>query len=168
MRFVGNLRTIRVDLNRFRKDLEIELRELIARSAFAWLNAALEPIPIWSGASRSTFADLAARINFQLSVQPDSDAPNRTQLGRQTSTGDLEIDPTVGVAYFRYSTTLRHLIFNEFNANPDSDPNVRAPESIEGTPYGFREKARRAWQEVANEARLPIPRFRVGQILRIS
>lgn len=167
MRFVGTLKTIRVDLNRFRKDLEIELRELIARSAFAWLNAALEPIPVWSGASRSTFADLAARINFQLSVQPDTGAPNRTQLGRQTSTGDLEIDAATGIAYFRYSTTLRHLIFNEFNANPDADPNARAPENIEGTPYGFREKARQAWQEVADEARLPVPRFRVSPI-RIS
>ena len=166
MRFTGTLKLIGIDQNRFRKELERELRELVAKSAFAWLNAALRPIPSWSGAARSTFSDLAATIGFQLSVQPKSSAPDRRARGEAEGTGELEINPK-GVSFFRYTTTLEHLIFNEFNSNPAADPKVFAPNSIRGLPYGFQEKAQQAWQRVADTAQLPFPRFRIIKTIRI-
>lgn len=167
MRFTGTLKALKCDKARFKRELQEELSELIAKSAFAWLNAALQPIPSWSGAARSTFSDLASRINFQLSVQPKATAPDRRNLGENSGTGEIMIDPMRGKAFFKYTTTLDHLIFNEFNANPASDPRVFAPTRIRNTPYNFQEKAAAAWQRVANTAKLPVPRIRAGKKFRI-
>lgn len=168
MKFVGKFRTIELDLPRFRKDLSKELQEVLAQSAFAWLNAATSVVPVWSGAARSTFKPLADRISFQLAISPKSTAPDRRSEGESEGTGDFDIDVPNGKFFFTYSTTLAHLIFNEFNANPANDPNAFAPGAITGTPYGFLGKAQQAWQRVADTVRLPVPQIKAGRSIRVG
>lgn len=168
MKLVGTLRTIEIDTVRFRKELQAVLNEALVQSAIIWLNATTSVIPTWSGAALSTFRPLSDTINFRLAVNPKSTAPNRTSLGESAGAGSLEIDPSKGRYFFTYSTTLNHLIFNEFNADPSADPNAFAPHSITGTPYGFQEIGRQAWQSFASTVRLPIPQIKVGRVIRMK
>lgn len=168
MRFTGTLRTIVIDKTRFKRELDEELQEILAKSAFAWFNVAISIIPVWSGAAKSTFKPLADTLGFQLSVSPKITAPDRRSLGESQGEGDFDIVPEKGRYFFKYSTSLDHLIFNEFNASAANDPNAFAPSSITGLPYGFQEQAQQAWQKVANTARLPAPQIRVGKTIRIG
>lgn len=168
MKFVGKFRAIELDLPRFKKEFAKELQEVLELSAIAWLNAVTRVVPVWSGAARSTFKPLADRISFQLAVAPKSTAPDRRSEGESEGTGEFDIDIPKGKFFFRYSTTLEHLIFNEFNANPANDPKAFAPQRITGTPYGFLEKAQQAWQRVADTVRLPVPQIKAGSSIRVG
>jgi hypothetical protein len=168
MKFTGTFKRLKIDRARFLKELDNELRELLAKSAFEWLNAATSVIPVWSGAALSTFRPLAETISFQLAIAPKPHAPDRRLRGESQSSGDLDIEPTKGRYFFKYSTQLEHLIYNEFNGNPAGDPNVFAPDRITNTPYGFQDIARAAWQKIADEAKLPAPRLKSAGTIKVG
>lgn len=164
MRFVGVLKAPRLDPH-YRDDMEEALNQWLIRGATAWLNAVTMVVPVWSGAAQSTFKHLADSIGYQLMISPRT--KSRTALGRSTGDGGLDIDQKRGRYFFHYSTSLRHLIFNEFNSNPQADPAVFA-DLIHPIPYKFQLAGQKAFESVAQFARLPWPKLIIGVTFRIS
>lgn len=147
-RITRTLKPLNFDLNAYKRTLEIELKEALARSAFQWLVTATGLIPVWSGASHGTFADLAQAIGFVQSIAPASTAPgDQSALGKAVSDGNFVADITSGLFYFSYSTELPHLVYNEYNnANQSPDPTLRH-RLLNPGPYNFQIAAREAYEK---------------------
>lgn len=149
MKFTATLQLPFIDNRAFLKSLDETLTDLLTESITAWLQVSTTVVPVWSGAARSTFRDLASRINFSFSTHPVSSAPDRRALGTSQGFSELEIDKKRGIYGFTYITTLDHLIENETSvASIDEFLHVK-------TPYNFRDKAARAWEDVAANAEIP-------------
>jgi len=148
MKFTFNAQLPTLDVNKIKAQIDQELSDLLIEAATAWIEAGAFKVPVWSGAARSTFHDLASRLNFTLAISPTANAPDRTALGRGAGSGDLKIDKKRGTYGFEYSTTLDHLIENETGTS--NLPGLKTP-----TPYNFRLAALRAWEEVAKKSNLP-------------
>jgi hypothetical protein len=116
-------------------------------------------MPVWSAASRATFAPLASQVEYALGYSPVSDAPNRIDIGIGASPGDngtFQRGETPGVYSFTYSTTLPHLIVNEYhNANNFPPKNGRSFHLTDPGPYRFQEKGKAAFLKYASEITLP-------------
>lgn len=164
MRFVGVLIAPRLD-PKIKDQIKEELEKFLVRAATAWLNAVTGIVPVWSGAARSTFKSLADSVNYQLLISPK--VRPRISLGRASGDGGLDIDEKKGRYFFFYSTSLRHLIFNEFNSNPQADPAVFS-DLIEPIPYKFQLAGQKAFESVAQFARLPRPKIIAGVTIRIG
>jgi hypothetical protein len=163
MRFKATFQKPRVDMNKWRRELDSDIGTALELAVVAWLNAATAPIPAWSGASLGTFSELASRVNFALAIQP---TPLGAQMGlgasagRAASKGTLTNDPKTGLYQAEYSTSLEHLIFNEFNnANAGGDDKVFARLRNPG-PYGFLSKGNAAFTQAASQATLPKVTFK--------
>lgn len=153
MKFKGSLTTLQLDLEDYRKRLHEHLSDEIAHAAFLWLNAVLDEIPTWSGASRATFLALSREVGFNLSINPV--AKSRIGLGSSHGQGSMTADSEKGTYTFEYSTSLPHLIWNEFNA-PEGDPNVFY-RLIHPGPYRFQEKGQKVFEKLAADVELPNP-----------
>ncbi len=154
----ANLQLPQIDLAGYKTTLSNILETAITEAAFGWVSTAVSLIPVWSGASRATFAALAQDISFSLQGAPKSGAPDRTAEGRNASDGGVVFDRNAGIFSFSYSTTLDHLIFNEdFNANVTKDPKVFA-KLLEPGPYNFQELANRQASGVLDRIVYPDPR----------
>ena len=71
MKFTGTLVAPRIDLAKYRKALDKHLRETIAQALMEWLEATvLAEVPVWSGASRATFLQLARNIEYNIPIFP--------------------------------------------------------------------------------------------------
>lgn len=160
MKFTGTLKAPRINFGAYRRRLQEVLGEAIAQAAFEWLGATTEAIPTWSGASRATFSHLASAVGLSLSIAPIA-RENRVGLGLLHSTGTITTDAEKGHFFFKYSTNLEHLIFNEFNngnvgAGPGQFGKLKHP-----GPYRFQEKGAEAFNKVAKDVRLPDPTYTV-------
>lgn len=159
-----------VDMAGFKAALKAELAAAITRAAFEYVQTVADAVPSWSGASRATLMHLAARAGTNVEIQISNTAPNRVSLGLANSTGEIKLDEADGgKVSFTYSTTLPHLIWNEFNnamVNPDptkwrtppragGDPS-RPPLHQPG-PYGFQQKGAAAVKRVFDQFQLPDP-----------
>lgn len=157
MRLSGSFKVPRIDFTRYRRELLDKLSDKTAEAAFNWLRSTTDDIPVWSGASLATFLKLAREISFQLFITPVNSAPNRISLGASKSDGEFTADAEKGRFTFLYSTTLDHLIYNEFNnANVVPDPSLFFRLKNPG-PYKFQEKGLLAFKQVAATGRLPDP-----------
>ena len=158
MRFIATLEKPRIDMRTWLRLMSVEMELTLERALVAWLNAATAPVPVWSGASLGTFSELASRVNFTLRIQPTalgSKLGLGPGAGRATSTGTIDIDKRRGIFRAEYSTSLEHLIFNEFNnANAGGDPKIFARLRKPG-PYGFLEKGNSAFERAASRDSLP-------------
>jgi hypothetical protein len=151
MKFKSKLKRLTIDDTRYRQVLHERLTEALVTGAFAWLTTVIDIVPVWTGASQSTFTPLASQVGFALNIVPDPNAYNRTELG--LSNVGMEWVTQDGLYSFTYSTTLSHLIINEyFNANEFLDENgnpyfhLRQP-----GPYHFQEAGAKAFEkEIAN------------------
>lgn len=163
MKFTGSFRAPRFNLSVYQKELDAVLGDAIAHAAFEWLGAVVEKVPVWSGASRATFLPLAHAISFPLSVQQSSShvGRDRVDLGLENASGGIDPGKTqTGRFTFTYSTTLAHLIWNEFhNANIDPDPTKLPPpiELREPGPYQFQKLGQDAFEKFAQGVSLPNP-----------
>ena len=120
----------------------------ITQAAFVWVSTAVALIPVWSGASRATFAKLARAISFSFDNRPVSTAPDRRSRGESESEGDVIFDRASGNFLFRYATDLKWLVFNEENdANQGGDPDVFF-RLLNPGPYNF--------VDTANDAARPV------------
>ena len=118
-----------------------------------------------------TFSELAAEVGFSLQINPTA-AGRRLGLGpgagAAQSSGRFGGNIKTGVFTFEYTTTLEHLIFNEFNnANVTIDPKVFASLRNPG-PYKFQEKGLLAFLTSVRDARLPRPTFIVRSTRRVT
>ncbi len=158
MQFKATFEKPRIDRAAWFRLMGGEMEQTLEIAVVAWLNAATAPIPVWSGASRGTFSDLAARVNFSLRIAPTA-LGSKLGLGPSTgaaqSTGTFTVDRRRGIFRAKYSTSLEHLIFNEFNnANAGGDPKVFARLRNPG-PYGFLDKGAAAFERAAAQGKLP-------------
>lgn len=159
MRLTARFRIPRVDFNRFQTALHERLSEALVQAAFKWLEAtATDIVPVWSGASRATFSPLASQIGYVLTLAPVPTAPNRVDLGIANGTGTFETDAGQGLYRFTYSTTLPHLIINEYyNANTFINPKTGLPyfHLRRPGPYHFQRVGARVFRQFARTVGLP-------------
>jgi len=161
MRFKANFQVPKVNLSRFQEAMHTRLSENLAQAGMVWLEATAEGrVPVWSGASRATFSPLASYVGYVLSLAPLNSAPNRVQLGIDNGKATFEAGTQNPAVYsFSYSTTLPHLIVNEYhNANTFINPATGEPyfHLTWPGPYDFQGKGKRSFQKfAANEVRLP-------------
>lgn len=138
-------------------NLDEYVKETIEEAARAWLRAALEIVPSWSGASRATFQALAAAVNEPVPIRRSNNAPNRVALGRLYSRGGINKSGQASYNFY-YETTLRYLVANETKkVAPRTEglfASLRTP-----TPYKFREAGNRAAAAVINARLATIPVF---------
>lgn len=153
MKFTGALVSIELDMADYRRRLHETLSEEIAHAASVWLEAVLQEIPIWSGASWATFTRLSRAIGSTLAISPVG--INRISYGQRHGDGALTADKQKVEYTFEYSTSLRWLVHNEFNS-PESDPNVWHKLKKPG-PYHFQQAGLKAFERVAKDVELPSP-----------
>jgi len=170
LKFTGTFNLPGIDVRAWKARVLVEMREQLKEVARAWLEAAMAPIPTWSGASLGTFRDLASEVDFSYSISPTS--IGRTlgmgpAAGAAQSTGVFGGDEKRGEFFFEYTTSLEHLIFNEFNnANTTFDPNIFHELRHPG-PYRFQEKGRAAADAAMQDITLPLPTIKVVKTRRI-
>jgi len=145
-----------VNLNQFQQALHQELAKALVDGAKTYLETVApknmsEGIPVWSGASRATFSELASYVEYVISCSPVHGAPNRIALGTDSGTAIFEpgtVSP--GVYSFTYETTLPHLIINEYHDATQWGFRLKNP-----GPYHFQEKGRLAFEQFASTVVLP-------------
>lgn len=171
MRFRATFRKPRLQLAKWKRQTEARMLSALKRAATAWLKASTAPIPTWSGASLGTFSELAAEVGFSLNIRPTENGRRLglgPDAGAAASTGRFGGSIQRGVFTFEYTTSLEHLIFNEFNnANITIDPRVFSSLKRPG-PYMFQERGRAAFLESIKTVRLPIPEFSVRSTTRVT
>lgn len=167
LKIKGFLRKPQINVSHFREVLAAELNHKLQTSAHAWLNTALNIIPVWSGASHSTFSQLAGLVRFPLSIAPKVGV-NSMGLGRSAGKGELTQNKRKMLFTFRYETDLWHLIYNEFN-NANANPKEgRLFASLHNPgPYQFQKQAQAAFETEAGKVRLPNP-FRYIDITEVK
>ena len=149
MKWHGSLAAPRINMTAYREKLRAHMAEVLSYAAMQWLMTVLEEVPVWSGASRATFVKLAAKINFNVDIQPV--VPSRIGMGLAESDFEWSLDEGGSAKYyFRYSTTLAHLIFNEYH-----NANAVGHHLIKPGPYYFQQKGIAAFQGVARSVKLP-------------
>jgi hypothetical protein len=153
MRFQANLSRIAINPKQL-VVIDVYVREQIESAARVWLDAALEIVPAWSGASRATFQALAAAVNYHIDIDVSSSAPNRIGLGRLFSSGGIRKNGN-GSYEFYYETSLRYLIANESRNVAPRTEGLRG-KLITPTPYQFREAGNRAVQAFLVGLDLPL------------
>jgi hypothetical protein len=159
MRLSAVFQVPRVNFARYRAALQERMSEVLKQAAVQYLRATAEgKVPVWSGASRATFSALASHVDYALFIAQASGAPNRIDLGLAHGVGVFEIDATQGLFSFTYSTTLPHLIVNEYyNANTFINPKTGQPYFHLKTPgpYHFQEAGQDAFREATAQVELP-------------
>ena len=153
MKFKGTFQIPRFEMADYKHRLKQEFAEELAKAARVWLGAVQPLIPVWSGASRATLQHLADVARFRMSVSPSRGVASRVSLGLSSGEGTFHTEGfDSGVFLFTYSTTLKHLVFNEFNNANDFGFHLITP-----GPYHFQEAGLEAFRQVAPEATLPNP-----------
>lgn len=158
-----------LDFARWERDIATTMRENLAKAVFAWISAATAPIPSWSGASLATFQPLASEIGYQLNIYT-SFYGKYLGLGPAVGVAQSEgkIEEKKGVYQATYATSLRHLIYNEYNnANVTPDPGLFW-RLINPGPYQFQEKGKAAAEPIMGSIRPPKVNIKRGKVIRVS
>ena len=161
--FYGSLYTFEFDMQDIKRDLFHEMIRINEKAGQVWLDEAVfqTPIPIWSGASRASFAMLASQLGTYIPSGPRVRGcmyTNGHAFGKSYDRGtQVYKDRTAWYVGFQYATALPHLIYNE-NQSPAPGP-YPAPFSngVRFTPYMFEGRSLRAWKAVAKKSRLTNP-----------
>lgn len=158
--YLNTLKEVRLDIEGYIRDLEKSLTNRTILSGKIWLSAAVDkvPIPTWSGASRSTFQELAMALGTGVAIGPIVARKSRVTLGRETGHGGLDVEGGNKQKYsFWYSSSLRYLAYNEYNSAVAGPPPQPFSNNVRFTPYYFQEKALTAWEKFASKTRLLNP-----------
>lgn len=153
MRFQANLKAISLAPNQ-RAIIDQFVEDAVKEGARIWVRAAVEKIPVWSGASRATLQALASAVNEHVEIDISSTAPQRIALGRLYSSGGIE-RIALGNWKFTYETSLRYLIANETTRVAPRTEGLRGS-LIEPTPYNFREAGNQAVQAYFDSLQTPL------------
>lgn len=159
-RFIPEFYFIDLDLGAYKQAAFNAMININERAGKEWIESAVfsTPIPIWSGASRATFENLAKELGTHIPTGPPAaNAPDRTSLGKSSSTSRVIENKGTMYVGFIYSTSLAYLNYNEYNkavAGPYPRPYSNR---VRFTPYFFQARASAAWREIAQQAKLPDP-----------
>jgi len=148
------LKTFRVDMNRWERQLKKEMEEETKEAAKDWLATVISIVPVWSRASHATFKPLADAVGFTIPTRPLVAKKDRSDLGESVSQGRVEI--TKDTFHFVYQTDLRYLAANEFSHVEFPDHGIFSPTGLRTpTPFNFTGQA--AEQFRARTPELPNP-----------
>lgn len=153
MRFRNSLKGLVLNVKAFFGSSDARMRLATEEAARIWLNAAIPAVPVWSGASRATFQQLADAVGVPVPIDVAPNAPNRVAIGRFNSRGGIERSGE-GKWRFYYENNLRYLAANETRTVNRGEYGVKWG-LIEPTPYNYRDAARRAVQAYAKTVTLP-------------
>lgn len=153
MRFLNRLKRLLFPRKAIEAEIDRKMREAAEEAARIWLDAAIPNVPVWSGASRATFEQLAGSVGYNVPINVDPNAPNRIALGRFNSRGGIERTGK-GSWRFYYVNQLRYLNTNETQSVSVGEAGViwglRNP-----TPYNFTEAAEAAVKRYLDSVELP-------------
>lgn len=153
MKFQANLKAISLAPNQ-RALIDQYVEDAVKEGARIWVRAAVERIPVWSGASRATLQALASAVNEHIDIDVAGNAPQRIALGRLYSSGGIE-RLSLGHWKFSYETSLRYLIANETRRVAPRTEGLRGS-LIEPTPYNFREAGNEAVKAYFSTLEIPL------------
>lgn len=158
MKMTCSFQLMKLSAGNYKKAVSTEMLQKLKEAVGIWIQTAITVIPVWSGASHGTFIKLASKIGQTFSVSGGGGLPGMLGpvYGESQSQGRLT---TFGGAYIaEYSTTLWHLIYNEYNdANANPEAGRLFARLIQPGPYMFQEKANMAFLEYVNTVRMPSP-----------
>ncbi|MCK9570340.1 hypothetical protein M0R72_15445 [Candidatus Pacearchaeota archaeon] len=158
MKMTCQLAQIKLNTGAYQKALNAEMLKQLKEAVGLWIQAAITIIPVWSGASHGTFVKLASKIGQTFSLSGGGGLPGMLgpEYGNAQSRGIITAWGGAFVA--EYSTTLWHLIYNEYNnANENPEEGRVYSRLIHPGPYGFQEVANAAFKAYAETVRLPSP-----------
>lgn len=148
------LKSIKLDINAWKRQLKIEMEEQTKEAARDWLATVIAIVPIWSRASHATFKPLADTVGFVIPTFPLVARKDRSNLGERESMGRLELTPDT--FHFVYETNLRYLSANEFMHVEHPDHGIFSPLGLKTpTPFNFTGQA--AEQFMKRTPELPNP-----------
>ena len=151
----------------YRKALLKSLEYASKLAGRAWLKAAIEetPIPVWSGASRATFSELAHELGVSISISNIRTKYDKIAEGQAASSGGVFSDPIKMEAGFNYETSLGHLAYNEYNKAMKGRYPQPWSNRVRFTPYHFQTRALDAWAARAAKYKMPNP-YRIDFLKR--
>ena len=141
MGLTAKLQIPQIDVSSYRTATHDRLSETITEAAKAWIDNAEGIIPVWSGASRATFLDLANKVGYQLMIDPV--AASRIELGYENGVATFTANKEESTYSFSYSTSLAHLIINEYYDATQWGFHLKRP-----GPYHFQEAGRNALRRI--------------------
>lgn len=158
MKMTCSFSLMKLNTGSYKKTLNTEMLQKLKEAVGVWIQAAVTIIPVWSGASHGTFLKLASKIGRTFSISGGGGLPGMLgpNYGDSQSQGRLTVWDGAYIA--EYSTTLWHLIYNEYN-NANANPKEGRVFSrlIQPGPYMFQEKANAAFSAYIENISLPSP-----------
>jgi hypothetical protein len=156
MRFRANLQTIHVHKKQI-PAIDAYVKNAIEEGARLWIRAAMEIIPVWSGASRATLQSLASAVDEHIEIDVRHDAPDRIAMGRLHGHGGVDTTGP-GSWRFTYSTTLYHTMINETQRVAPGTHGLRGA-LLKPTPWHFREAGNKVVQAYFKTLEIPLLRL---------
>jgi hypothetical protein len=158
MKMTCNFQLMKLGTGNYKKAVSTEMLQKLKDAVSVWMQAAITVIPVWSGASHGTFLKLASKIGMSFSVSGGGGLPGMTGPVYGDAHSQGRITTWGGTYIAEYSTTLWHLIYNEYN-NANADPVAGHVYSrlIQPGPYMFQEKANTAFSAFVKTIRMPSP-----------
>lgn len=153
MRIKAKLRSPRIDLTKYVKALESKGRETISLAMFEYVTTYLSVIPVWTGASALAIQKVANLVGMPIVVSASPVLANRPGLisssrAEADATSDGRLEVAGGKFSFTFSTSLPHLVYNEYHdANAEGAPELFS-QLINPGPYDFQGQTSQAVQEV--------------------
>ena len=148
MKAILTARVPKLDLAGYRTKLHEHMTQCLKEAAKKWLESIAHYIPVWSGASRSTFSPLASHVEYALNISPVVTA--RIHFEMDYGIAEWTTDPISGQYVFSYVTTLAHLIINENYDATQWGFHLRQP-----GPYHFQARGDTAFSMYAAGVSLP-------------
>ena len=159
MKFDFDFRYISFSLRQYEKELMKQLRTDNRIAGQKWLMEVTKgtPIPTWSGASRGTFQKLASALGTSVPIGFVRGPADLSHRGNALSEGEVIEDKKEAYVGFRYSTSLLHLHYNEYNRAVAGKYPRPYSNNVRFTPYKFQGRAERVRREYAKKVKLPDP-----------
>ncbi len=149
---------LKLDTEKYMQIVNKELIEDLKAGGALWLDKCLSIIPVWSGASHGTFLKIAAEIGRSVSVATRSSVPGLMGPSAGSAASSASMETSGGVYTITYTTSLWHLVYNEYN-NANADPKAARlfARLLQPGPYNFQVQGSEVFKSFAKQVRLPSP-----------
>ncbi len=161
MKMTFDYELMKLYVRRYEKEMEEVVLDGLMHGGVKWLYACLAEIPVWQGASHGTFIKIAEKLGATVTISAIAGIPGARMAktaadGKAQSTGKLIREK--GKFILEYSTTLWHLVYNEYkNGNVNKKEARVFYRLIRPGPYNFQAIGAAEFAKVAKTVRLPNP-----------